>query len=1012
MQRRLLLLGWLVSFSLLGSAQIVIDNTTTAQQMAQMLVGNGVRISNAVLTAPRGSYGKFTRNGSSILLDSGIVLTTGQVNRNGLTTIGLAGPASSDADDDNNAGGDRDLDNLIGGSTQDACVLEFDFVPVGDSIKFRYIFSSDEYPDYNCSDFNDVFAFFISGPGIVGQPNLALVPGTNIPVAINSINSGRPGLGGDLDACTSMGAGSPFVSLYVDNAASTTVTHNGFTVILTAKAAVIPCGTYHIKLAIADVGDGSVDSGVFLEAGSFNSAAPKLVPNFPIDANGNLYLAEGCHTGSFTVKLPATSATPTTLLLQYQGAASYGTDYNPAATTVTIPAGDQEAIVNLNAIVDNVPEGSEPVKIYLVTNCRSGLAFDSLFVDIRDYDTLHIIPESAGRCPSSSAPIQLQINGTYDSYSWTPPATLNNPSIANPIASPTGDITYIATTQLGTCQAQDSVVIRTKRITQIAKKDIFCVDDGYIRLNGNDLLQYPLQFSINNGPFQPDSNFNNLAVGTYTVSIQDATNCRLDSVITLVRAFPVLTATTSTTLANCNGANGSITITAGGGTTPYQYSINGTDYQAANNFTGTAAGSYTAYVKDNNNCLFTIPVTVNSDPPITITTTTSPASCSGAADGSITVTAAGGSGTYSFALVGGTPQSDNILAATSGTKNIIVADNTGCTATATVTVPLNNTLTVDARTDSTICEGKSVTLTTVSNGTSFSWQPTAALDNAANISPVASPSDTTKYHVTATLGICTRQDSVTINVLPAPTPNAGRDTAICLGGVATLNASGGVSFLWGASAYLSATNIFNPTATPPATTTFGVKVTDALGCTSIIADSVVVTIRPSIIASAGRDTTIAINQPLQLQASGGVNYIWQPITGLSNPNIDNPIAVLQNDITYLVTVSDIIGCRGTASIRIKTYKGPEIYVPNAFTPNGDGRNDVLKAIAIGFRSFDYFTVMNRWGEKVFTTNNPSRGWDGTYKGVLQNQGNYVWIARGTDYLGNIVERKGYSILIR
>lgn len=1016
MQKRLLLINCFVVISVFTNAQILINNTITAQQMVQSLVGNGIQISNVTLTAPAGSYGYFNRNGSTIRLDSGIVLTTGKSKTTG-GIRGLDGTANNNASNTNNAPGDNDLNSLVTNNTNDACVLEFDFVPTGDSINFRYIFSSEEYPDYNCSEFNDVFAFFISGPGITGQRNLALVPGTNIPVTINSVNNGIVGSEGmgTIADCTSMGPGSPFTHLFVDNSTSTTVTHNGFTVILTAGTAVQPCATYHIKLAIADVSDGALDSGVFLEAGSFSSSVTQLESLFEVDASGINYLAEGCNTGSFKVKLPQVRPVNTIINLQYVGTAVRGVDYNAAPLSVTIPAGQLEAIVNLTPTVDNIAEGNEPAKIYLLSSCSNGTPFDSLTFEIRDYDELTVNPKNIGFCPTGgNNAVQLQVSGSFTTYSWTPPATLSNPSIANPIATPTGNITYIVTTQLGNCNARDSVIVRTKRITSLTKKNIFCngSNDGFIHMQGNPLLAYPLQFSINNGPLQADSNFNNLGVGTYTVSIHDNTGCRLDSVVTLTQAFPTLGGSTTTSFANCNGQGGGITVTATGGLALYEYSLDGVSYQQSNIFTNTVAGNYTVYIRDANNCIVTVPTVVNGDPPITTTLVATAASCSGNADGSITVTASGGSGTYQYLLLGGSPQNANVLTATSGTQSVVVRDNTGCFDTTTVVVPLNNTATVNARMDTTICQGQSVTLTTVSNGTAFNWQPNATLNNATALSPVATPPSTTQYFVTATLGICNRTDSVTVIVLPAPTPNAGPDTAVCFGAGATLRASGGVQYSWAPPEFLSATNIANPVAAPTATKDYWVMVRDANGCQSLRPDTVKITIFPAIDAFAGRDTVVAINQPVQLQATGSTNYVWMPPTGLNNPNIANPIATLQNDIMYLVTVSDAIGCKDTASIRIKVYLGPEIYVPNAFSPNGDGRNDVLRAIVIGFKSFDYFTVFNRWGQRIFTTSDYRRGWDGTFNGFLQNQGNYVWMARGTDYKGNVVERRGSSILIR
>ena len=153
--------------------------------------------------------------------------------------------------------GDADLDDLINGSTFDAVVLEFDFIPQGDTVEFQYIFASEEYPEFVFS-FNDVFAFFISGPGISGGvQNLALVPGTSDPVSINTINSST-----NSALYTPNGTGSVGESQYTN---PKVVQFDGFTVPLTAISKVTPCKTYHLKIAIADVADGSYDSGVFLK---------------------------------------------------------------------------------------------------------------------------------------------------------------------------------------------------------------------------------------------------------------------------------------------------------------------------------------------------------------------------------------------------------------------------------------------------------------------------------------------------------------------------------------------------------------------------------------------------------------------------------------------------------------------------------------------------------------------------------------------------------------------------
>jgi len=163
---------------------------------------------------------------------------------------------------------------------------------------------------------------------------------------------------------------------------------------------------------------------------------------------------------------------------------------------------------------------------------------------------------------------------------------------------------------------------------------------------------------------------------------------------------------------------------------------------------------------------------------------------------------------------------------------------------------------------------------------------------------------------------------------------------------------------------------------------------------------------------AGNDTIIAINQPLQLNGTGGTIYEWQPSTGLNNPFISNPVAILQSDQDYQLTVKNNEGCEGTASIKVKVYKGPDIYIPNAFTPNNDGLNDVFRIIAPGIKTILSFQVFDRKGQLMYESANREMQWDGTFKGEMQPAGTYVWYVKAVDYNGNNVFKRGTVVLIR
>jgi len=258
-----------------------------------------------------------------------------------------------------------------------------------------------------------------------------------------------------------------------------------------------------------------------------------------------------------------------------------------------------------------------------------------------------------------------------------------------------------------------------------------------------------------------------------------------------------------------------------------------------------------------------------------------------------------------------------------------------------------------------------------------------------------------------------------VYVNPLPIANAGPDASICVGKSIQLNGSGGISYQWSPPNYLSNTAIAKPFVLlpPVGVLTYSLMITDANGCKAIKSDSVVITVVPGVKVFAGRDTSIAINQPLQLNAidinnAGFIKYTWSPSFGLNNTQIKNPIAVLNRDITYSVRAFTPEGCEAKDDIVIKVFVGPEIYVPNAFTPNNDKLNDVIHPILIGIKELKFFTIYNRYGQEIYRTSTPGAGWNGLIKGIMQNTGTYVWTAEAIDYRGNIIIRNGFVILIK
>ena len=281
-----------------GQAQINITDNQTATQLASNLVGGGVSISNATLNCPGIGNGIFNVTSSNLGLDNGIILTCGRA-KTIAGSLGANGAGTSGSPSTSTGNGsDPDLAILTAPqSSNDRCILEFDFVPTADSIKFQYVFGSTEYQVYTCS-FADVFGFFLSGPGITGpfsnnSKNIALVPGTTCPVGVNTINASTASTCGSFTApCVNNGV------YFVNNIGGTTVAYNGFTTVLLAKSAVTPGQSHHLKLAICDAGDQVLDSGVWLKQASLTSATQTVTHCGPYTwpTNGVTYSTSGVYS--------------------------------------------------------------------------------------------------------------------------------------------------------------------------------------------------------------------------------------------------------------------------------------------------------------------------------------------------------------------------------------------------------------------------------------------------------------------------------------------------------------------------------------------------------------------------------------------------------------------------------------------------------------------------------------------------------------------------------------------
>ncbi len=549
---------------------------------------------------------------------------------------------------------------------------------------------------------------------------------------------------------------------------------------------------------------------------------------------------------------------------------------------------------------------------------------------------------------------------------------------------------------------------------------------GEIRVEMLNAGIAPYRFILN-GSTVVNSNdgtarFAGLAASTNnTVVVEDAVGCSFTLNNISITEPAALSATANTSNVSCAaGVDGNISITATGGTAPYEYSLNNADFQADNNFT-VAPGNYTVYVRDNAGCRTTVNAISITAPSVLQAQImqSSNATCEGGNNGELHIQASGGTLPYSYALAGSTNfQTSPVLMVSPGTYSAQVRDANGCSiSTATVTVGLTNNLVVTPMTDpAPICEGSSIELEVTTNGTQFLWTGAGANANTQRIR--VSPTTTTVYSVSVSLGQCTATDDVTVQVLPAPVANAGADITICAGQSHQLQGSGGLQYIWAPQTNLDNYQISNPQVMLPAQTiTYNLQVTDANNCTSLQADQVTVTVTPPIqLTVLPQDTIVHPGARVELVAQSSASlYQWYPIRYLNNAQVANPVFTAPaagEIITYKVEANTPDGCRGEGETAMRVYAGPELYIPTAFSPNNDGKNDYLAPFPVGVKKLNFFRIFSRWGEVVFSTSELGRGWDGRIGGKQAPLGVYVWQAEAIMDGDIKISKQGTVTLIR
>jgi gliding motility-associated-like protein len=342
----------------------------------------------------------------------------------------------------------------------------------------------------------------------------------------------------------------------------------------------------------------------------------------------------------------------------------------------------------------------------------------------------------------------------------------------------------------------------------------------------------------------------------------------------------------------------------------------------------------------------------------------------------------------------------------------------------------NNSLSVNIGKDTTICEGGTATFTPIvtPNATDYSWRiltaniPLSTISDVSTKDVMLTPVDTAEYILRATLGGCFLEDTVKVRVIWKPKITSKGNFAICnntsttLAGIISHNSTNDIDYNWSPKDSLLTPDKIQTIAEPKLSTKYTItyQTQATYGCSFTDSTSMKLTIQPKVKAFAGNDTIAATGLQHKLKGLGGINYTWSSNTGISiiDANKQNAFVILDRDATIQLKVKDAIGCEGTDEIFIKVYNGPIYHIPNSFTPNGDGLNDIFRAIPAGISNTTYFRVFNRLGQLVFETNQWLKGWDGKLNGVAQPSGVYVWMVKGVDKDNKKVELQGTVNLIR
>jgi len=1011
----ILIFSLLFTLSYSTKAQLSVNPNQTAAVLSAALAGPGITISSPVLTCAGVANGTFTVTPGTLLgtgttlfgISKGILLTTGK-------STAASGPEPVLASTNNGTAGDPALTTLAGATTYDACILEFDFTTVGDTVKFNYQFGTEEFNHSTCGPYNDAFAFYISGPGITGTQNMALVPGTNIPVTVNSVNSGIPGPGYTLANCTVMGAGSPFTTYFADNTGGANFTYKGFTTKLTAVHDVIPCNTYHLKITIADAGNRIYDSGVFIEGGSLTTPSISGVP--AVCAGGTSVLSDPLPGGTWSSS-------------------------NTSVATVGSASG----------VVTGISAGTSTISYSFGTGCYVTTTF-----------TVNPLPGAINGtiaiCAGATTTLTDALTGGTWSSSNTAVAAIN-PLTGTVTGTSTGTATITYTLSSG-CSTTTVVTINVAPAaitgaTTICAGSVLTLSDPTPGGKWKSSAAAVATIDSITGLLT------SIAAGTAIISYTNY-GCNATTIVTVKTI-----ATSSVNMAICAGQSysfgGIVYTTTGSYTHTFKTSVcdsivtlnlavnpvsastvnaaicDGQTYTMGSNIY-TTTGTYTYRTTNHYGCdsIVTINLVVTPAPPAPAVS--SPiVYCVGQTP--LQLTATGNNLTWYTSAAGGLGSSVAPIPSTSAagtTAYYVTQEMNGCQSPqATIQViiaPIPNADISYSR--KILCRRDTISLSTnYADNTSWLWSLPAGAHivygTNTNPGPIVVEMDSLGYQqikltVNEYGATCTNADSIKVQVIDSPRVAFYTKPDVCIGDtvvVALSSATPGVSnYSWnfGDATLISVTNAVNGGPYNIMWTSSGIHVIEMYGmlgnlCRSReMTDTINVHQLPNAGITALDKTDICMGDSLWFSAAAYAlenKYEWAPEHFFNNLNEPGIYGRIELPGYVTLTVTDPFGCVGINEVYINAKSCCNVAFPNAFTPNGDGKNDIFRPITAGHHQLHVFRVANRWGQIVYETVNERDGWNGSFNGVPQDIGVYYYYIK-YDCNGQTIEEKGDVTLIR